>query len=100
MVSFGTSLQGQRNRRVDRDFRPAKKKETPELRKKTGRKSSFLPENILKRLSTLVQSFGITVTYFVGVQAALPRALLRRRIISFVKSSRVKVHWNGAADFS
>ncbi|HEV2731740.1 MAG TPA: hypothetical protein VGV15_17050, partial [Terriglobales bacterium] len=32
VVSFGTSLHGQRNRRVDRDFRPAKKKENPELK--------------------------------------------------------------------
>jgi hypothetical protein len=39
----------------------------------------------------LVPTFGITVTYFAGVQAAEARALARRPIISFAKSSRVKV---------
>src|SRR5271169_5602306 len=61
--------------------------------------SSARYRRVLK-CSCLVPSFGITVTYFTGVQAAVARALARRRIISFAKSSRVKVHWNGAADFS
>ena len=51
-------------------------------------------------LRSLVPPFGITVTYFAGVQAAVARALARRRIMSFANFSRVKVHWNGAADFS
>lgn len=51
-------------------------------------------------LSTVVRNYGDVFAYFAGVQAAVARALARRRIISFVKSSRVKVHWNGAADFS
>jgi hypothetical protein len=57
-------------------------------------------QSLLMRATHLVLSFGITVTYFAGVQAAVARVLARRRIISFAKSSRVKVHWNGAADFS
>jgi hypothetical protein len=43
-------------------------------------------------LSTVVWNYGDVFAYFAGVQAAVARALARRRIISFVKSSRVKVH--------
>ena len=48
-------------------------------------------------LSIVVRNYG---DVFDGGQAAVAKALARRRIISFAKSSRVKVHWNGAADFS
>ena len=55
----------------------------------------------LKQLASLVLPFVITVTYFRHAnQAAGSRAFALRRIMSFAKSSRVKVHWNGAADLS
>src|SRR6516225_8277907 len=55
----------------------------------------------LAAANSLVLPFVITVTYFRHAnQAAGSRAFALRRIMSFAKSSRVKVHWNGAADLS
>ena len=59
-----------------------------------------LGSKLLREVASLVLWFGITVTYFAGVQAAAAKAFVWRRVISLAKSSRVKVQRKGEADFS